>query len=96
VELKSFLLDHTFHTVNAFFVLIKVNEIERDKSRNKFYSVGFSLSRVHAGTHTHACPPTHTHTHTHTHTCVCACARASTQKNDDTQGTNQHKRGGND
>ena len=36
VELNSFLMDHSFYTGNEFFVLIKGNEIARDKSRNKF------------------------------------------------------------
>jgi len=35
-ELKSFPLDHSFYTLNEFLVLIKVNEIVRDKSGNKF------------------------------------------------------------
>ena len=36
VELKSFLLDHSFYTVNEIFFFIKVNEIAIGKSRNKF------------------------------------------------------------
>jgi hypothetical protein len=36
VELKSFLLDHSFCTLNEFLVLIKVDEIARVKSGNKF------------------------------------------------------------
>jgi hypothetical protein len=36
VELKSFLLDHSFYTLNEFFlVLIKVNEIARYKPANQ-------------------------------------------------------------
>ena len=36
VELKSFLLGHSFYIWNEFLVLIKVNEIARDKSGNEF------------------------------------------------------------
>jgi len=40
VEVKSFLLDHSFHTVNEFLISIKVDKIATDKSGNKFLSVG--------------------------------------------------------
>jgi len=36
VELKSFLLDHSFCMLNEFLVLIKVDEIAKNKSGNKF------------------------------------------------------------
>jgi hypothetical protein len=37
VEIKSFLLDHSFHTLNEFFsVLIKVDKTVTNKSGNKF------------------------------------------------------------